>query len=230
MPDNRLLAETKRLIEVGNEIITYAEGEQFADETPNEIIKKYTSWIISIGNMINKLYPTDNNEFSSIYSRLKQDLWAHSISNEVLSQLHELLGILDAIKNALENGLLENFETLVRAELFSNFLEMAEYFLNENLKNVAAILTGGVLEDSLRKLAIDNGLTINRPDGKRMTIDPLSEALGKIGKLTALQIKKIKVLADIRNSAAHSLYDNFTDSDVKNMIRDVNDFVTSYTK
>lgn len=46
--------------------------------------------------------------------------------------------------------------------------------------------------------------------------------------INKLQQKRITALADIRNSAAHGKPEEFTESDVENMIRDIGQFLATH--
>ena len=64
----------------------------------------------------------------------------------------KLFGILMALRSDYEAGRMQTFQEMVHADLFSDFLAMAEYFLEESYKDPAAVMAGGVLEEHLRKL------------------------------------------------------------------------------
>jgi len=65
-------------------------------------------------------------------------------------------GILNSIKNEIEKGWLVTYKGLVTAEIFSDFLEMAEHLIAEKYKDPAAVVIGSTLEEHLRQLAIKN--------------------------------------------------------------------------
>jgi hypothetical protein len=71
-----------------------------------------------------------------------------------------LQGILRALRADYDAGRLQTFQELIHADLFSDFLEMAEYFLQEHYKDAAAVIAGGVLEGHLRKLCGKLGVTV----------------------------------------------------------------------
>src|SRR3954471_17296758 len=71
-----------------------------------------------------------------------------------------LRGILSALRADYDAGRLQSFEELIHADLFSDFLEMAEYFLDEGYKDPAAVIAGSVLEEHLRKLCGKHGIII----------------------------------------------------------------------
>ena len=61
-------------------------------------------------------------------------------------------GILAAAKEDYIGGLLDDQKTLVCAEVFTDFLQQADYLLREGYKDPAAVIAGAVLEDGLRRL------------------------------------------------------------------------------
>jgi hypothetical protein len=55
------------------------------------------------------------------------------------------LGILKGVQKEIAGGWLHTTKGLVSAEIFSDFLEMADHLLSENYKDAAAVMVGGVL-------------------------------------------------------------------------------------
>jgi hypothetical protein len=78
------------------------------------------------------------------------------------------------------------FVVFLQADVFADFLEMAEQLLDQNYKDAAAVIVGAVLEDTLRKIADKNGLATTGPHGKPLTIDPLNIAVAKAGIYNSL--------------------------------------------
>ena len=76
-------------------------------------------------------------------------------------------GILKSIKTEIDNGWLTSLKGLVSAEIFSDFLEMADHLLRENYKDPAAVMIGSVLEEHLRQLCIKHSIpTDDQKSGK----------------------------------------------------------------
>jgi hypothetical protein len=71
---------------------------------------------------------------------------------EMSRALQPARGMLEALRNDYESGYMQSVVELVHADLFTDFLEMAEYLLEQNYKDPAAVVTGSVLEAHLRKL------------------------------------------------------------------------------
>jgi hypothetical protein len=68
------------------------------------------------------------------------------------SDNHAGIGVLRAFKEDLANGYLFELRTLVTAEVFTDFLDMAEHLLDNGYMHAAASLTGAVLEDGMRQM------------------------------------------------------------------------------
>jgi len=117
-----------------------------------------------------------------------------------------------------KGGYLTSIKNLIQADVFDNELEQAEELLSSGYKLAAAVIAGVVLETTLRDLCTREGIS----HGK---LDKMNSDLAKVGIYNKLQQKRITALADIRNSAAHGKPDKFTDADVTNMIRDIEQFL-----
>jgi hypothetical protein len=139
------------------------------------------------------------------------------------------VGILIASKEELEGGWLITTKGLLSAEIFSDFLEMAEHLLVAGYKDAAAIITGSVLEGHLRQLAERYGIDITFERSDRQVpkkADLLNAELAKVGVYNKLDQKNITALLDLRNKAAHGQYGEYTKSQVELMHQSVLDFVT----
>ena len=117
-----------------------------------------------------------------------------------------------------KGGYLTSIKNLIQADVFDSELEQAEELLSSRYKLAAAVIAGVVLETTLRDLCTREGIS----HGK---LDKMNSDLTKAGIYNKLQQKRITALADIRNSAAHGKPDEFTDTDVTNMIRDIEQFL-----
>src|ERR1035437_142857 len=63
-------------------------------------------------------------------------------SNVTVAQSHHVqqgVGVLKGVQNEMVGGWLSTAKGLVSAEIFSDFLEMAEYLLSEKYKDAAAV-------------------------------------------------------------------------------------------
>ncbi len=129
--------------------------------------------------------------------------------------------VFNAAKDDFQNGYLTSIRSLVQADIFDTELDQASELLKNGYKIAAAVIAGVVLETSLRDLCNQNNL----PVGK---LDKMNSDLAKLGLYNKLQQKRITTIADIRNSAAHGKPEEFTNSDVKAMIADIEGFLGSH--
>ena len=160
------------------------------------------------------------------------------IKYDVERSMAEAVGKLKAIKYDFENGFLDNLSMQIEAEIAADYMGQAEQLLDE-CKNgkydhvPAAVLTGAVLEKSLRTLCdqqtppISTFKTTPRGSGP-LTLNPLIDALKKAELFNELKAKQLRAWADIRNAAAHGNFDEFSRSDIEQMINGVKDFLATY--
>jgi hypothetical protein len=135
-------------------------------------------------------------------------------------------GILQGAKEEIQNGGLISIKKLVMADLFADFLEMAEYLLSENYKDASAVMIGSVLEEHLRKLCDTNKISVINPkDGKPKKADTLNGELGGQSVYDKLDLKNITAWLDLRNKAAHGKYSEYNSDQVKNMLNGVSEFI-----
>jgi hypothetical protein len=131
-----------------------------------------------------------------------------------------LRGILNALRADYDAGRLQSFQELIHADLFSDFLEMAEYLMQEGYKDPAAVIAGGVLEEHLRKLCGKYGVTIPA----KPKLDTMNADLAKGGAYNKNDQKQVTAWAGLRNDAAHGNYSNYGDGEVKLMVAGIRDF------
>lgn len=139
--------------------------------------------------------------------------------------LPHLVGMLAALKQAYEKGYLHTVEELIHADLFSDFFEMSEYLLSEGYKDPAAVISGSVLEEHLRKLCIRNSITVETT-GKPKKADTLNSELAAKTVYSKLDQKSVTAWLDLRNKAAHGKYSGYNKEQVDLMIKSVRDFLS----
>jgi hypothetical protein len=135
-------------------------------------------------------------------------------------------GILSAARTAVAGGWLQKLETMVSADVFSNFLDMAEYLLSEGYTYPAVSLSGAVLEDGLRRIAKIHTVTISKDDKLNALITKLAQA----DVYTAVTQKELHTWREIRNSADHGEKDKFDKTQAANMCSGVQHFLAIHLK
>ena len=138
-------------------------------------------------------------------------------------------GVLKSIKTELDGGWLITLKGLVSAEIFSDFIEMADHLLKEGYKDPAAVMIGSVLEEHLRQLCTKNGIpTEDIKSGKPVPkkADLLNSELAGAVVYNKLDQKNVTAWLDLRNKAAHGKYGEYSQQQVEFMLQAVTEFMT----
>jgi ribosome-binding ATPase YchF (GTP1/OBG family) len=151
------------------------------------------------------------------------------------SDIYELRGILLSFKDAISSGLLTSINTIIEANISGDYLAQAEQLLLEgktrNYDHVpAAVLTGAILEDALRRLCQRQAppIEVIKRNGQYKMLNALIDDLKKTGLYNELKAKQLRAWADIRNAAAHGLFDDFNRKDTEEMLKGVQNFLADY--
>jgi len=139
------------------------------------------------------------------------------------------LAILKAASKEIEDGWLATVNELISAELFSDFLEMADYLLVQKYKDPAAVIIGSVLEEHLRKLCQKNGIETELEKDRKKEFkkaDRLNSDLYAKTVYNKLDNKSITTWLDLRNKAAHGQYVEYNFDQVTFMYEGVLEFIT----
>lgn len=137
-------------------------------------------------------------------------------------------GILKSTKQEIDGGWIFTVKGVVSAEIFSDFLEMAEHLLQEGYKDPSAVMIGSVLEEHLRQLCTKNTIKLERiKDGKPIPkkADLLNSELASSSVYNKLDQKSITSWLDLRNKAAHGKYSEYTKEQVEFMYHGVSNFM-----
>lgn len=135
----------------------------------------------------------------------------------------QLLGILIALRADIAAGYLTTFEEEIHADVFSDFLSMADSLVADGFVLPAAVVAGAALESHLRALADRNGITLTAR-GKPKRATALNDDLAKRAVYRKAEQKQVLAWQDLRNSAAHG-EETFTVAEVRLMIQGVRDFI-----
>lgn len=141
-----------------------------------------------------------------------------------ISSVESGVGILKALKSDIEAGFVKDVKELVVAEIFTDFLDMAEHLLENGYKDPAAFLVSATLEDGLRKIAVKHGINVKILDD----IGALNTKLADKEIYNRLVQKQIQAWKAIRDHAAHGKFDEYKKEDVEDMLRRVQRFLSEY--
>ena len=139
--------------------------------------------------------------------------------------LNGLMGILLALRHDFQTGHLKTFHEMVQADIFSNFLDQADYLLEEDYKDAAAVIIGGILEQHLRNLSVKNNMPTVNDNNKPLKASTINDALAGKSVYSKTDQKNILAWLSIRNDAAHGNYGNSEKKQVSLMLQGVRDFI-----
>jgi hypothetical protein len=138
-------------------------------------------------------------------------------------------GILRALSEDIQGGYLQNLESLISANIFTDFLEMASHLIEEGYKDAAAVLIGGTLEEHLRRLCLKSSIDVEittTAGVKPKKADQMNAELSKANVYTKLDQKNVTAWLDLRNKAAHGEYGKYTNDQVALFLSSIRDFIT----
>lgn len=187
---------------------------------PNVITSDYvdtglfTQWKAASTSFLLTVFGKDHSHYEMFVDRCK---YAHH------PDAVQGLAILKAVKEDLDQGFLNTVEELVSADIFTDFLEIAEHLLEHKYKDPAASLTGAVLEKGLRNYGMKKGVKVKKSDD----LNTLNQKLADVKIYNRLRQKEIQVWNDIRNNADHGHFEEYTREDVDSMLKGVRRFLSS---
>jgi len=206
-----------QLVDQANQTIASTYTSQYGDRyTKTETFNKFRSASLSF---LQNVYGQDHPYYKEFNTRCKDvSPW----------DSEEGKGILLSVKDEIENDWLFSLKSLVTSEIFSDFLEMANYLLSENYKDPAAVMIGSVLEEHLRQLCIKNAIPIEVAKHDKNVpkkADQLNSDLADKNVYNKLEQKSVTAWLDLRNKAAHGKYSEYSQSQVDLMYSGVLDFI-----
>ena len=174
----------------------------------------FNEWKVGVENLIVKVAGKESPYYENFHK---------IVSAAYISQVDSGIGVLRGLKEDVEQGFLVSVQELVKAEVFTDFLEIAGHLLDNNYKDPAASLIGAVLENGLRDIASKHSITFAKRDG----VDEINKKLTAGSVYSALVHKQVDVWRTIRNSADHGKFAEYTITDVKNMKSGVESFLAT---
>jgi uncharacterized protein YutE (UPF0331/DUF86 family) len=218
----RISGRFEALIKEGHRLVSLigsdSHGPKFWVETAR--IPIYQAWIASASNLI-RVVIKGQSHYIDEYKRLMEN---ENMRNGIPAQVvTKLLGLLTSAQLEWSSGLLREIDYIIAAETFDDFLDHAVVYHKANKKIEAAVLGSAVFEDTVKKLAVKNGI-----ETKEKTLDPLIDELASEGILTPVKAKRLKAYAGVRNKALHAEWDSFDIKDVGEMISGVRELIEQY--
>lgn len=214
----KIKSRIDELIALSDKVITTSQYREYSGETVNnELFQEFRSSSLSF---LDKIFGDRHTFFKEFQNKVK---------DSYLHQAQEGRGILKAVKTEIDGDWFFTVKGLVSAEIFSDFLEMAEYLLHKKFKDAAAVMIGSVLEEHLRQLCHKKGIPVETIKDEKTSpkkADLLNSELAASELYNKLDQKSITTWLDLRNKSAHGLYDQYTKEQVELMLQGVINFIS----
>jgi hypothetical protein len=216
MKIEKIKKRVNELISLSDRVLATSRSSEWGNSVNEELFREFRSASLSfIRNTFGEEHP--------FYTEFDSETNSITPYNTT-----EGKGILKAVKSEIDGGWHFKLKDLVSAEIFSDFLEMAEYLLTENYKDAAAVMTGSVLEEHLRQLCVKNSIdTETTKNGRQIhkKADLLNSELTKANAYNKIDQKLVTSWLGIRNDAAHGNYTEYTKEQVSIMYQGVLNFI-----
>jgi hypothetical protein len=130
-----------------------------------------------------------------------EEALTHNMPNKTVVAM-ALLGTVRSIRDAVDGDHLVSFEDLVVGEVFSSFLDQAQYLHEKGYFIAAGVIARSVLEEELRQVCERESCM---PDKERPTLSDFNVSLYKANVYDKVEFKLIDTLTAIGNECAHAL-------------------------
>lgn len=212
-----IVTRADQLIAMGQQVIATRKRSDYDVEYVDGALMK--GFRVAVLSFIDRVYGREHPHFTEFQGSTDDDYLRHAESG---------LAIIRIIRDEIAGGWLFTVRGLVAAEVFADFLEMAEHLLESGYKDPAAVMGGSVLEEHLRQLCNKHAIAIDEEkNGKQVPkrADRLNADLAAATAYSKLDQKQITAWLDLRNSAAHGKYNAYTDEQVGQLLAGVTNFM-----
>lgn len=216
--EDKIVKRLDELIDKGDKVIDTAEPE--APGSSKMVVDQaaFAPWRLQILNLLTQSLGQNHIYLEEFESRGYASPYAYT------SAVKRYQGVLRALREDILGGYLADVKTLISAEVFDDFLDMADHLLECSYKDPAASLCGAVLENGLRRVASNAGVKLK----SREDLGSLNHKCADAGIYTRLVQKKIQVWNDIRNNADHGKFNEYLGQDVQDMLKGVRQFLEDH--
>lgn len=162
----------------------------------------------------------------SVYMEDARQIAASNASDIWMTQ--QTAAVVQALHDDYAHGGLVAVEEIVHADLFDDFLGMAQELLDKGFIGPAAVLAGSVLEGHLHKLALRSDIELTDENGRARSVEAIGVDLRKRGVLTEVQRKSLAAWYAQRTEGAHGRSENLDPAEVGRTIDGVRDFIARF--
>ncbi len=215
---DELIAQLTAIITMGEIVLGTETGGNQSKSLVQE--QKFHDFRITALSYLSRVF----GEVSTYYESFRTEVIHHTAS-----RTRRGLGMLTAAKRELEGNWLETTSGAVARDILIDMLRLARIQCDQDNHPAAAVIAGAILEKQLRNLCLARGISIhNEIQGRAVPKKGLQltgEAYKK--KLYDRQENKdVMSWLEICDAAAKGKNDEFTSSQVKSMLNQMQAFLT----
>lgn len=196
----------RRVAHLIEESAYLSTGNEFGQCVDQNQMEECSGWLTAAQNVVHLICPSPDTPYRQKADRIASANHGYTIHESV----GELSAVLKSLLSDADAGLLASVADQARAETFDNFLDHAEAYVREGLKNESGAIAGSVFEDTIRRVCRKHGI---EEKGQRM--DDLISALSARGEFSPVKAKRARAAADVRTKASHAQWDEFELDDVR---------------
>jgi len=221
--DEQLLRRVSDITNKGQSLFVYHPNDQYRSSPLPLRADSYTMWRTQcVSCLVELLGP--QHIYTLEFNTKVQPVAASGVALHIWVLTG--IGVLYGLHEDIAKGYLSDFSALVSAEVFSDLLTQADYLLQQSYKNPAASLCGAVLEDGLKRMAALRNIAVGASDN----LSSVNQKCAQANVYSKLTFKKINVWTEVRNKADHGQFDEFSETDVREMISGVETFLGEHLR
>lgn len=187
-----------------------------SDTVDEDDRQRCSAWMTSVQHVTHLLFD------SGPYRHKLDEITGADYGYRIHHGVAEIQAILMSLQRDMEAGLIVSITDQARAETFDDFLDHAEFYVQQGRKNEAGVIAGVVFEDSLRRVCRKQQIL-----EKDVKLDQLISQLTSNGTFTAVKAKRARVAAHVRTKASHAQWDEFEMADVQATLAFTHEFIAA---
>ena len=213
-----LVARATSIITLGEKVLGTETNDSRSKSLVNEL--QFHDFRISALSFFSRVF----GDVSTYYESFRTEVTHHTAS-----RTRRGIGMLTAARRDLQGNWLETTSGRVSRDILLDMLRLARIQFDQNNHWAAAVIAGAILEQQLRNLCLARGITINNEiQGKAVPKKGL-QLTGEAYKKKLYDRQDNKAIIswfELCDAAAKGKNDEFTSSQVKSMLREMQAFLT----
>jgi len=153
---------------------------------------------------------------------LREDMessnWGVEAKAENIVSLYH--GVLRNMSSDIKSGRLGRLQLEFKGQIFADLVNFAKDAIDQNTKDVAAVLAASALEDALKRFALTEGIDVEDKD-----LSTVINALKSAGLLSATHSSLLKGMVPFRNKALHAEWSKIDFAEVHVVIAFLEEFL-----